>query len=133
MSCLLWSFSASFLTTRTSLVFSFNMSRTNVLSGAHNFVVSGTLNAASPVHIMLSTQRGMLIQSIACRSSRTTLATDQHPTGLSLSCSIQAINSQAGKILLPNSKSISLLLPKSKGGSTFFYMEWGVLERPRFA
>lgn len=111
----------------------FNLSGTNVLSGAHNFVVNGTLNVAGTVRKMFLWIKVMMADS--CRStSRTTSLTDRHLAGLSLLCQTQVICSLAGQTSLPNSRSIFRLLPLTKfGGSTSCCMEWGALERPRFA
>ena len=114
-----------------------SMSGMNILPGAHDFVVSGTINAASIVRKIVRFSQRKLTTSISCRltTSITNLATERHPMQQSPSYQTQALGSQVGRTSLQNLRIIFLLVPmmEFRRESTFYCMEWGVLERPKFA
>ena len=62
------------------------------------------------------------------------MAIGQHPMGLSPLCQIQAIGSQGRQTSSPNSRAIfPMQITQLRREITFCCMEWGVLERLRFA
>ena len=117
-------------------LFYFSMSETNILTGAHDIVVSGTINAARVVRETIRFSKSKLMAWLSCRLiSITTLAKERYPMPLFHLCQTRALGSQAGQRLLQNSRNIFLLIPmkRFRRETTFYCMEWGVLEKLKFA
>ena len=112
-----------------------SMSGTSILAGAHNPVLSGgTINAAGTVRETVRLLWNELTAWISCRSTTTT-ATKRYLMQPFPFFRTRALDSQVGQRLLQSSRIIFLLIPMTgfKRESTFYYMEWGVLERLKFA
>ena len=113
-----------------------SMSGTNILPGAHDFAVNGTINAARIVRKAVRYSSSKLMACISYRlTSTTALATKRYPTQSFPLCQTQAHASQAGWRLLQNSRNIFPLISTMgfRRESTFYCMEWGVLEKLKFA
>ena len=112
-----------------------NMSRATFFSGAHHFVVNNsTFIEAKTVSGMLT--KVIFCQAIqqcwiCCRSTSTAIGR----WGSFPLCQTRALGSQGVQKSLPNSKDIFLLIQmmQFRKERSSCYMEWGVLERLRFA